>query len=543
MAGAACGDVNKNGSVDVADALSLAGVIAAAGDCGVSKPDCDVLKDNTIDIQDLTNLVAKLAGLKTLFDSCTGPGPVVSCTDGADPDTGKPLHKIAAGSITTNQTWPDTCTIELNGIVFVDTLVGQLTTVVTVKPGTVVKGKGSGTVNPAVLIFLPGSKIDAQGTPQKPIIFTSGQPVGSRGPGDWGGVLLNGKSTVNRPNCVNTAEGIPAAYGGCDASDSSGVMTYTRVEFSGIEFTPNNELNILTLNGVGNQTLMHHIQANQGGDDCIEWFGGTVNLKYFVSSGCADDGFDYQLGTTGSRQYGLQVQYGPILQTGKQSRGIEADNSEFGFDDLPRSNPKFCNLTMIGSRDNDPNIGSEAGLFFRRGTAGTVANAIVANYGLSCIRSADNTTTNFACTAGPALKTTDPFLLVENTLCYNNGDGTTTQNSMMQATAGACTATQVYNLWNTTKSVFPAAGGGTIAPNIPTTFATVTAGYPATLPNLIPSATTGFPPATDCHVISDFFDTTNYIGAFDPAGGPGANWLDTGFGTGSFDRWISFDVN
>ena len=73
-------------------------------------------------------------------------------------------------------------------------------------------------------------------------------------------------------------------------------------------------------NGVGRGTQIDHIQGNMGGDDCLEWFGGTVNVKYFVSSACADDGFDWQLGTTGARQYGLQVQYGPNLQTGAQSR-------------------------------------------------------------------------------------------------------------------------------------------------------------------------------------------------------------------------------
>ncbi|HUI24592.1 MAG TPA: dockerin type I domain-containing protein, partial [Candidatus Kryptonia bacterium] len=309
VARAVCGDVNSNGTVDIGDAIALAAKIASATAC-TTPADCDVLKDGTVDIKDLTNLVAQIAGLKTLYAACTGPGADVACADGTDADTGKPIHIIPATTISANQTWPDTCTIHITGIVYIADK-----TVVRIKPGTVVKGIGTGTVNPAVLIFLPGSKIDAQGTPQQPIIMTSGQPVGSRQIGDWGGLLLNGKSTVNRPNCVNTAEGIPAPYGGCDATDSSGVLTYTRVEFSGIEFTPNNELNIITLNGVGNQTLIHHIQANAGGDDCIEWFGGTVNVKYFVSSGCADDQFDYQLGTTGARQYGLGIQYGPFLQT------------------------------------------------------------------------------------------------------------------------------------------------------------------------------------------------------------------------------------
>src|ERR1700687_228568 len=368
---AACGDLNKNGAVDVADALTLAAVVAGTNTtaCAAANPDCDVRKDGVVDIQDLTNLVAQLAGIKTLFDACTGPGPAVACTDGTDTDTGLPVHNVPAQTITATQKWPKNWPLHVTGTVFIQTAdpVKGPHIVITMQPGLIVKAIGTGTSNPAVLIFEPGSKVDAQGTSQLPIIMTSGQPIGSRNVGDWGGILLNGRSTVNRPGCTNSAEGIPAPYGGGDATNSSGIMTYTRVEFSGIEFTPNNELNVITLNGVGNGTVLHHIQANSGFDDAIEWFGGTVNTKYFVSSASGDDGFDWQLGTTGFKQYGFMIQYGPHLQTGNQSRGIEADNSEFGFDDLPRSNPKFCNCTWIGARDNDINLGAGGGRFFPRG--------------------------------------------------------------------------------------------------------------------------------------------------------------------------------
>ncbi len=553
IAAAACGDINGNGSVDIGDALSLSTLVAGgsvANVCGTGHPlDCaDLFKDGKIDNADLSVLVDHIAGLKTLFDICTGPSDATTLKcSGNDPDTGRPVANLSAQTITKSQIWPANCTVVLKGIIFVQSPVTGPTTVITMQPGVIVKGLGNGTANPAVLIFLPGSKINAQGTPSAPIIMTSGQPVGQRGIGDWGGLLLNGKSTVNRPNCVNNAEGIPAVYGGCDATDSSGIMTYTRVEFSGIEFTPNNELNVITLNGVGNGTVINHIQANAGGDDCIEWFGGTVNVKYMVSSGCADDGFDYQLGTTGTRQYGLQVQYGPFLQTGNQSRGIEADNSEFGFDDLPRSNPKFCNLTMIGARDNDINLGSQGGLFFRRGTAGTVANSIVANYRGSCINLNDAGTAKFACDSASTLKTSDPFLTVENTLCFDNGGtgarGTGTKQIDGVSSGANCTATQFYGMITASNNVTPASGVGT-DPNIPTRWDDVlaTGPYPAKVPNVIPTSTTGFPPAIDCHTVDDSLDTTNYIGAFDPAGGPGANWLDTPGGD-RFHRWISFDVN
>ena len=603
---AACGDLNKDGSVTVTDAVTLAAVIAGTNTtaCAGSNPDCDVFKGGGVDTADLSVLVAKIAGLRTLFDACSGPGPVVSCTDGTDPDTNLPIHNVPAGDITANQTWPNTCTIHIQGIAFVKTAdpVNGPHTVLTVKPGTVVKGEAGGTANPAVLIVLPGSRLDAQGTADEPIIFTSGEPIGSRQIGDWGGVLLNGRSTVNRPNCLNNAEGIPAPYGGCDSADTSGVMTYTRVEFSGIEFTPNNELNIITLNGVGNSTLINHIQGNAGGDDCIEWFGGTVNVDHFVSSGCADDGFDYQLGTTGARQFGLQVQYGPFLQTGNQSRGIEADNSEFGFDDLPRSNPKFCNLTMIGARDNDINLGSQGGLFFRRGTAGTVANSLVMNYRDGCVRLDDVSTSQQACTDSTTLKTADPFLSVQSTVCYDNG-GTVAVGTGTRMCAGVlqnaspapvCSAPQYYKQLALNNHVVPSVGSCTAAgsgfsigdaccqnsdcgsggtcnttgltgpdPQIggpgywgshATRWLDVTesgGGYPANVPDVHPHSTAGFPTTlADCSQIDPFMQNTNYIGAFNPDGSD--NWLNTPVNSHPYaagithiplKRWISFDVN
>ncbi|HVN87590.1 MAG TPA: hypothetical protein VMW17_22365 [Candidatus Binatia bacterium] len=567
VAHAVCGDANGNGAVDIGDALNLAGKIAANGDnhacpgAPYVQADCDVLdvlKDGKVSTSDLTNLVDQIAGVKTLYAACTGPGPIVSCTDGSDSDVGVrsplPIHTIPAGTITSNQTWPDGCVIDLTGIVYVASGV-----VVKLQPGAIVKGIGAGTTNPAVLIFLPGSKIDAQGTPQKPIIMTSGQPTGSRSIGDWGGLLLNGKSTVNRPNCINTAEGIPAPYGGCDATDSSGILTYARIEFSGIEFTPNNELNVTTLNGVGNQTKIEHLQSNSGGDDCTEWFGGTVNVKYFVSSACADDQFDWQLGTTGARQYGIGIQFGPFLQVGAQSRGIEADNSEFGFDDLPRSNPLFCNITNIGAKDNDVNIGSDGGWFFRRGTAGLVANGIAANWASGCIKINDPQTYQWACTDGTHLKTSDPFLLVENSQCYHNGSNNTTQIAQ-SGTGGLCSPTQLYGLWNTNTNhqVQPADGNEGDNPGFPITWASAVVGHgyckstpdadgkcnavgagSSTLPDFRPTMTMTAQP-TDCSKIDGYFEKTNYLGAFEPGG---SNWLDTGFGTDSYTRWISFDTN
>lgn len=211
IACAVCGDINSNSNVEVGDppalAAKLAGFMGPTA-CGGALPCAvyDVLKDGFINIADLSALSKQVSGLKTLFDPCTGPGTAVSCTDGTDPDTMLPVHNVGTMAnpldITANERWPNTCTIHILGTVFVRPPAGNGSTVVTIDPGTIVKGVNNGTTNPSVLIFLPGTRIDAQGTFDQPIIMTSGQTFGMRHDGDWGGLLLNGKSTVNRPNCV-----------------------------------------------------------------------------------------------------------------------------------------------------------------------------------------------------------------------------------------------------------------------------------------------------------------------------------------------------
>src|SRR5262249_10564954 len=204
----------------------------------------------------------------------------------------------------------------INGTVFVNSGV-----TVTIKPGTVVKGiKGAAT--PSVLVFKTGAKINAAGRPDCPIIFTSDQAAGSRAKGDWGGGVLNGLAPVNCKGGVCNAEGLTnVLFGGTQPNDSSGVMRYARIEYSGIELSLDNELNILTQNGLGASTNFDHIQTNVGFDDGFEWFGGTINEKFMVSSAAGDDNFDWQLGTVGAFQYGLAVQNQSTLQAGNGNNG------------------------------------------------------------------------------------------------------------------------------------------------------------------------------------------------------------------------------
>src|SRR5262249_55543054 len=152
-----------------------------------------------------------------------------------------------------------------------------------IEAGSVVHALSSG-ADPAALIFLPGTHIDAQGTQTDPIIMTSGNPPGTRAPGDWGGLEFLGKSTVNKRSCQGAADGTPLALRGCIANDTSGTMSSVRVEYGGQTFTPNNELNNITFNAIGSGTRFNFLAAIAGDDDNFEWFGGTSNHKYFYSA-------------------------------------------------------------------------------------------------------------------------------------------------------------------------------------------------------------------------------------------------------------------
>ncbi len=123
-------------------------------------------------------------------------------------------------------------------------------------------------------------RLNAIGTPHAPIVFTSDQPVGQRGRGDWGGIIINGRAPLNFGSGEAAGEGDTGVYGGTDPNDNSGTLQYVRVEFSGVEFSPDNELNGIAFQAVGRGTVVHHVQAHMSRDDALEWFGGTVDGKY-----------------------------------------------------------------------------------------------------------------------------------------------------------------------------------------------------------------------------------------------------------------------
>ncbi len=212
----------------------------------------------------------------------------------------------------------------------------------TIQEGTLIKGEVDDET-PGVLIITRGSKIDAEGTASEPITFTSLKPAGERAAGDWGGLILNGYARVQ--GGYAEGEGGTGQYGGGEDSiddDNSGTIKYVRVQFAGTLFSPDNELNGIVFQGVGSGTTVEYIQVHQNADDGIEFFGGSVQVKYYVGTGNQDDTLDGDDGWNGSAQYA-------ILQHYPTSAGslIEADGD--ATDIFAPANAVLANITAIGS--------------------------------------------------------------------------------------------------------------------------------------------------------------------------------------------------
>ena len=280
------------------------------------------------------------------------------------PGIDKPVV-VVTGAIDGVETWTNSNYYVLRGAVFVNE-----GATLDIQAGTRVLGE-AGSVG--TLIVLRGGRLNAIGTRESPIVFTSDQPVGSRARGDWGGLIINGRAPVNLEGGEGQGEANTGVYGGNDPDDNSGSLRYVRVEFAGVEFSPDNELNGIAFQAVGNGGSYEYIQVHMNRDDAFEWFGGTADLKHAIASNAADDSFDWTFGWTGRAQFVVIHQRGDDAD-----RGIEADNSEFNNNDLPRSNPQLYNFTMCGDPDRNEGGESVRAVLFRRGTAVTFRNFLIA---------------------------------------------------------------------------------------------------------------------------------------------------------------------
>jgi len=277
-------------------------------------------------------------------------------------------YYILSGSITTSRTLTADRKWLLSGGVFVAS-----GTTLTIDAGTQLFAADDATT--PFLSVQRGGRINAIGTSASPIVFTTIKTItGSPARGDWGGIILNGYGSINicgAPDCTAEGEGGSGIYGGSNDTDDSGVMKYVRVEYAGKILGTDNELNGFSFNGVGSNTVLEHLQAYKGSDDGFEFFGGTVSLKWAVSTGNSDDSFDWSHGWRGKGQFWVVQQDAVTCDN-----GIECDNWETTYTVTPFSEPKVSNFTLVGADDGSANHG----LRLRHGTKGKLWNGLVTGF-------------------------------------------------------------------------------------------------------------------------------------------------------------------
>ncbi len=282
-----------------------------------------------------------------------------------------------SSNITTSQTWTKNNDYILTKPIYVTS-----GATLTIEAGTVVRGEpsdldpnGAPLNNPGTLIIARDSKLRANGTMMEPIVFTDLQDDHVRGnagtdpydtfdnasslTGRWGGLILLGRTYIAR----NTA-GAPVAarefqiegltdpngvglYGnGGNDNDDSGSISYVIIRYGGFNLAANNEINGLTLGGVGRETDISFLEVFQNKDDGVEFFGGTVNVRNVIVANGGDDGLDYDQGYRGKGQFLMVLQGTP--GSDRSDKGGEFDGGDTPDDSLPLALPAFYNVTMIG---------------------------------------------------------------------------------------------------------------------------------------------------------------------------------------------------
>lgn len=419
------------------------------------------------------------------------------------------------GEISANTTWSASKIYLLKGFVFVS---GGAT--LTIEPGTIIKGDKA---TKGTLIVTRGAKINATGTVDKPIVFTSALSAGARSQGDWGGVILLGKAPVNQGTDVKIEGGLvqPTGkddkayiyYGGTDAADNSGTMKYVRIEFAGIAYSVDNEINGLTMGGVGSGTTLDYIQVYRSGDDAFEWFGGTVNAKHLLAIGTWDDDFDTDFGYSGNVQFALAQRVATVADQ-SQSNGFESDNNGTGTDQTPKTTAVFSNVTILGpirAAGGAYNANYYHGAQIRRNSSISILNSVISGFPIGIyiddtkVVTAGSTSANF--TAGN--------MVIANNLIYGIK---TTEVSVSNAAAAAATEAKLRldntflqgsfaNALFTAPYLYASDFGSATATPLPTSG---TANFTLAATS---AAATGAA-FTNAKVSGTFFDKVDYRGAF-----------------------------
>ncbi|MEO7310515.1 MAG: hypothetical protein ABIX01_08965 [Chitinophagaceae bacterium] len=308
-------------------------------------------------------------------------------------------NTILEGRIIANRTLKAGFTYKLRGLVYVTN-----GAILTIEPGTKIVGELN---RNGALIITRGAQINAIGTVDKPIVFTSEAAIPQRG--DWAGVVLLGQAPNNSnfngvdgigemEGGVNNADGL-GLYGlgaTSNLADNSGILKYVRIEYAGYAFLPDKEINGLTFAGVGNQTVVDYVQVSYANDDSYEWFGGSVNCTHLIAYRGIDDDFDTDNGYSGKVQFGIGLRDSAIADISK-SEAFECDNDANGSDrktflptiGVSANNPVaivpvktsavFSNMTVIGPKVTGSSIGNSlflAGAQLRRNCEESIMNSI-----------------------------------------------------------------------------------------------------------------------------------------------------------------------
>jgi len=456
-------------------------------------------------------------GKDCVYEAIGKTGETITIGDGTD-----------AYEIKENMTLKAVNTYILKGWVYV---VDGVT--LTIEPGTIIKGDKE---TKATLIIERGAKIMAQGTKEKPIVFTSAQDPGKRKPGDWGGLIILGKAQTNQGE--QTIEGgVRSKHGGNDNNDNSGILSYVRVEFAGIEYQPDNEINGITMGSVGAGTQIDHVQVSYPGDDSFEWFGGCVNAKYLVSLGCWDDDYDTDNGFSGKIQFAVALR-DPLVADQSASNGFESDNDANGSTNSPKTGAVFANISIFGPVANATNytdqggvnghwdqtkVRFQAGLHLRRHTELSIFNSLIAAFPIGIIIENDK---------GSATQTNATEGKLNVTNCILAGCVKNFQDAQYWTGGKINNGIESDSAWG--YSYFTRAGGNN---RIFATLAELKLGS-----NPLNLNGTGFFPQSDSPMatgaawtnskVSSWFQQVNYIGAFSPSETASNNWM-----TG----WTNFD--
>lgn len=308
----------------------------------------------------IVTLVAISLGLSaTLVTSCKKD---LNAGNGVRPVSASimiPSSRTLTGVLGTGHTVRDSIRLNggewtLSGLVYVDSL-----DVLIIDAGSRIEGSVGDTTVGGVrgggLIVTHDAKIIAQGTATSPIIFTSARwdSTGVKAPksGDWSGVAILGNAPTNNNGAtVEGIVGLPPAnvtYGGNNAADNSGILQYVRIDYAGYAAVQDQELNGLTLAGVGNGTVIDFVEIFKANDDAIEFFGGTVNVTHLIAVDPLDDMFDTDNGFSGSINYALGLEDTTRADI-SWSNGFESDNNATGTTVTPNTHPKYKHFTVIG---------------------------------------------------------------------------------------------------------------------------------------------------------------------------------------------------